>query len=119
LPVALALCTWWLRRRFTARDLFPLVPFFALSALAAGWTIWEQKYHSGAEGAAWAQTFPERVAIAGRVGWFYLGNLAWPSALIFNTSRASGRSRWQGQPSRAAPEGSPARRARVCCSRSG
>jgi tetratricopeptide (TPR) repeat protein len=83
LPVALALCAWWLRRRLAWRDLLQLAPFFALSALAAGWTIWEQRVHSGAEGAAWAQTWPERFAIAGRVVWFYLGKLAWPADLIF------------------------------------
>lgn len=83
LPVVLALCSWWVRRSLTWRDLVPLVPFFALSAVAAGWTIWEQRVHSGAEGAEWAQTWPERFAIAGRVIWFYLGKLAWPAELIF------------------------------------
>ncbi|MCX6955135.1 MAG: tetratricopeptide repeat protein [Verrucomicrobia bacterium] len=83
LPEALALLTWWRRERLTWRDLGSLAPFFALSALAAGWTIWEQRVHSGAEGAEWAQTWPERFAIAGRVFWFYLGKLVWPADLIF------------------------------------
>ena len=61
----------------------PMRRFFALSALAAVWTIWEQRVHSGAEGAEWAQTWPERFAIAGRIIWFYLGKLAWPAALVF------------------------------------
>ncbi len=83
LPVALALCMWWRRGRFAWRDLLPLAPFLALSALVAGWTIWEQKFHSGAIGPEWSQTLPERVAIAGRAVWFYLGKLAWPEPLIF------------------------------------
>ncbi|MBI5688780.1 MAG: tetratricopeptide repeat protein [Verrucomicrobia bacterium] len=83
LPVALALIAWWQLRRVVWRDLLPLVPFFALSAMAAGWTIWEQKYHSGAAGEAWNQTLPERCVIAGRAIWFYLGKLAWPEPLIF------------------------------------
>ncbi len=83
LPVVLALCTWWGRRRLTWRDLVPLVPFLALSATAAAWTIWEQRVNSGASGAEWAQTWPERFVIAGRVGWFYLGKLVWPAELIF------------------------------------
>lgn len=83
LPVALALLTWWRRGRLVWRDLLWLAPFFALSAVASGWTVWEQKVHSGAEGAEWAQTWPERFAIAGRVIWFYLGKLAWPADLIF------------------------------------
>ena len=83
LPLALALCAWWTRRRFNVRDLVPLLPFFALSALAAGWTIWEQKVHSGATGPEWEQSLPERIVIAGRVIWFYLGKLVWPEPLIF------------------------------------
>ena len=31
----------------------------------------------------WAQSWPERVVIAGRVGWFYLGKLLWTHPLIF------------------------------------
>ena len=83
LPVALALCVWWQRGRLAWRDFLPLAPFFALSLAAAGWTIWEQRVHSGAEGAAWAQTWPERCVIAGRAVWFYVGKLAWPADLIF------------------------------------
>lgn len=83
LPVVLALCAWWQRGRLAWRDLFPLVPFFILSFGAAGWTIWEQRVNSGAQGAAWAQTWPERFVIAGRAVWFYIGKLAWPADLIF------------------------------------
>jgi tetratricopeptide (TPR) repeat protein len=83
LPVVLGLLTWWVHRRLTWRDLVPLLPFLALSAAAAVWTIWEQRVNSGAEGAEWAQTWPERFAIAGRVIWFYLGKLAWPAELMF------------------------------------
>lgn len=83
LPVALGLCLWWMRRRLTGRDLAALAPFTALSCIVAGWTIWEQKFHSGASGAEWAQTWPERVTTAGRIAWFYLGKLAWPEPLMF------------------------------------
>jgi tetratricopeptide (TPR) repeat protein len=83
LPVALALCTWWVCGRIGRRDLLALVPFFVVSGFAAGWTVWEQKFHSGALGAEWSQSFPERLAIAGRVIWFYLGKLVWPEPLIF------------------------------------
>ena len=83
LPVVLALCVWWQHRRLTWRDLGALVPFFVFSAVAAAWTIWEQRVNSGAAGAEWSQTWPERFAIAGRAVWFYLGKLAWPAELIF------------------------------------
>lgn len=83
LPAALGLCTWWIRGRLEWRDGWRLLPFLALSAVAAGWTIWEQKFHSGAIGPEWQQTLPERFIIAGRAVWFYLGKLLWPEPLIF------------------------------------
>ncbi len=83
LPVALALCTWWMGGRIDWKHIRALAPFFLLSMVAAAWTIWEQKFHSGASGSEWDQTWPERFAIAGRVVWFYLGKLAWPEPLIF------------------------------------
>ena len=83
LPVVLGLVAWWRGEGLTRRVMWALVPFFALSALASGWTIWEQRIHSGAEGAEWSQTWPERIAIAGHVIWFYLGKLAWPEPLLF------------------------------------
>ena len=83
LPVVLGLCLWWRSGRLRWRDFALLAPFLFISAAASGWTIWEQKFHSGALGAEWAQTWPQRLAIAGWDIWFYLGKLVWPSPLIF------------------------------------
>jgi protein O-mannosyl-transferase len=83
LPVVLGLCRVWDDGRWRWRDAIPLAPFFAISGLASAWTIWEQKFHSGAVGADWALTVPQRLIVAGRVVWFYLGKLAWPHPLIF------------------------------------
>jgi protein O-mannosyl-transferase len=107
LPVVLALCAWWVKGKAGtplpaslatirrdpawngasaltwARYAFALVPFLALSLLAGGWAIWEQKYHQHALGAEWSQSFPEQLEIAGRAIWFYLGKLIWPHPLIF------------------------------------
>ncbi|TMP97810.1 MAG: O-GlcNAc transferase, partial [Verrucomicrobia bacterium] len=66
LPGVLALCVWWRRGRIRWRDIANLIPFVLISALASAWTIWEQKFHSGASGAEWAQTWPDRLIIAGR-----------------------------------------------------
>lgn len=89
LPVVLGLCLWWRDGRWHWRNVVPLVPFFVLSVLAAAWTIWEQKFHSGAAGTEWSQSWPERLIIAGLDVWFYLGKLAWPHPLIFNYPRWS------------------------------
>jgi tetratricopeptide (TPR) repeat protein len=83
LPVVLGLCWWWIEGRWRWRNGLRLAPFFLISGLASAWTIWEQKFHSGALGPEWAQTGAERLVIAGKVVWFYLGKLLWPHPLIF------------------------------------
>lgn len=83
LPVVLGLCLWWMDGRWRWRNLIPLVPFLLISAVASGWTILEQQFYSGATGAEWAQTWTERIIIAGLNIWFYLWKLAWPHPLIF------------------------------------
>jgi tetratricopeptide (TPR) repeat protein len=83
LPVVLGLCIWWVRGKIRRRDALALAPFALISALASGWTIWEQKFHARAAGPDWAQTLPERLIIAGKAIWFYLGKLVWPHPLIF------------------------------------
>ena len=83
LPVVLGLCIWWRRGRIRWRDTVRLAPFLLISAVASAWTIWEQKFHASAVGPEWAQSWPERLIIAGRAMWFYLAKLAWPDPLIF------------------------------------
>ena len=83
LPFVLALCIWWMRGKIRWRDVITLIPFALISALASAWTIWEQRFHARAVGPDWAQTFPERLVIAGKAIWFYLGKLVWPHPLIF------------------------------------
>lgn len=83
LPVVLALCVWWRTGRIGWRYIVALAPFVLISALASVWTILEQKFHAGAIGADWTQTWPDRLIIAGRAIWFYVAKLAWPHPLIF------------------------------------
>jgi protein O-mannosyl-transferase len=83
LPVVLGLCWWWQEGRWRWRNGLWLIPFFLISAAAGVWTIWEQQYHSGALGPEWVQSWPERLVIAGKTIWFYLGKLLWPHPLMF------------------------------------
>ena len=83
LPVVLGLCAWWLDGRWRWRTVVSLAPLFLISAVAAGWTIWEQQFHSGALGEEWAYGWVARAVIAGNVVWFYFGKLLWPHPLIF------------------------------------
>ncbi len=91
LPVVLGMCWWWIGNegcgpwkwlRLHWRGLLWLAPFFLISAAAAGWTIWEEKFVSGAVGADWAQSWPDRCVLAGKAVWFYFFKLLWPDPLI-------------------------------------
>jgi len=83
LPIVAALCTWWLEGRWSWKPIKFLSPLVVISASAGVWTVWEQKFHSGAFGNDWTQRFLERVAVAGDSIWFYLSKLLWPYPLIF------------------------------------
>jgi tetratricopeptide (TPR) repeat protein len=84
LPSALLVVFWWQRGRLSwRRDVLPLVPFFLLGAAAGGLTAWVEQWMIGAEGEEFGFTLIERFLIAGRVVWFYLEKLLWPSDLIF------------------------------------
>ena len=83
LPFVLALCVWWMRGKIRWRDTLAFAPFALISAVASTWTIWEQRFHARAVGPEWVETFPERLIIAGKAIWFYLGKLVWPHPLIF------------------------------------
>ncbi len=83
LPVVLGLCWWWQEKRWRWGNSIWLAPFLLVSGAASAWTIWEQKFHSGAVGAEWAQSGLERLALAGKVTWFYFWKLLWPHPLVF------------------------------------
>jgi len=82
LPLVLGLCAWWTERRMTLRAWARLVPVFLMSAAASALAIWTQ-HLEGANEAEWVLRWPERVAVAGRIFWFYLGKLLWPHPLTF------------------------------------
>ena len=85
LPAALLLVFWWQRGRLSwKKDVVPLVPFFLIGAVAGIFTIWvERTQIIGAEGSALVIPVLDRMLIAGRAIWFYLGKLFWPAELIF------------------------------------
>lgn len=83
LPAALLLLIGWKRGRIGAREVLPLLPFFAVGAALAGVTVWLERAHVGAVGRDWDLSFFDRCLIAGRAVWFYLGKLLWPATLSF------------------------------------
>ncbi len=84
LPAALLVIFWWQRGRLSwKQDVMPLILFFVAGIGAGLFTAWMEWKFVGARGSAFDFTFIERVLIAGRVIWFYLGKLVWPADLIF------------------------------------
>jgi tetratricopeptide (TPR) repeat protein len=84
LPAAILLILWWKRGRIAwRRDVVPLAPFFLVGAAFGLMTAWFERTYIGATGADFQFSAIERLLIAGRVFWFYLGKLLWPANLIF------------------------------------
>jgi protein O-mannosyl-transferase len=83
LPMVLFLCAWWMEGRWNWRNLMRLGPIFAISFLAGVVTLWPQMGDKAVmAGPSEDGNWPERVARAGDVIWFYLGKLTWPRPLM-------------------------------------
>ncbi|HUB66948.1 MAG TPA: tetratricopeptide repeat protein [Candidatus Methylacidiphilales bacterium] len=83
LPVVLGLCAWWLEGRWQWRHLAKLAPIFLMAVIAAVLSLWS--YRSATSVFAETQavrTWPQRIATAGDVIWFYLDKLLWPHPLM-------------------------------------
>jgi len=87
LPAAVLLAVYWRIGRIRWRNVWPLVPFFAVGVAMAMITIHMEKHTVGAKGPEWALSFLDRWLIAGRALWFYAGKLVWPANLTFNYPR--------------------------------
>lgn len=84
LPAALLVVFWWKRGRLELRrDVAPLAPWLLLGAGAGLFTAHFERELIGAQGVDFALGFVERLLLAGRVFWFYLGKLVWPADLMF------------------------------------
>ncbi len=83
LPVVLGLCTWWMKGGLNRQLLLRLAPFLVFSLASTALTMWPKPLPADAiADPHWAQTWPQRIAIAGDAFWFYLGKLLWPHPLM-------------------------------------
>jgi protein O-mannosyl-transferase len=84
LPCALLVVFWWRRGRLESRrDFAPLIPWIAVGAASGLISAWVERVYVGASGSDFALTGMDRVLVAGRAVWFYLGKLVWPAGLNF------------------------------------
>jgi len=82
LPAALLLVLWLQKKPIGRRALLEITPFVVL-ALAIGLVaVWWEKYHQGTRMLV-SLGPPERLLIASRAVWFYLGKIFWPAKLTF------------------------------------
>lgn len=84
LPAALLVVLWWKNGRLSwRRDVVPLLPWFLIALVAGLFTAWVERKLIGAEGVQFSLSAVQRVLLAGRVIWFYLGKLVWPAGQAF------------------------------------
>ncbi len=100
LPAALLVVLWWKNGKLSwRRDINPLIPWL-LAATAMGlFTSWDERKVIGAEGADFELALGDRVFLAGKVIWFYVGKMVWPVDLNFFYPRwdvASAATSWTG-----------------------
>ena len=83
LPAAFAVVLWFRRGRLARRDVVQLAAMIPLGVAAGALTSWMERFIVGAAGPEWALSPFDRLIVAGRAFWFYLGKLAWPHPLTF------------------------------------
>ena len=78
LPAALLILQWWRRGSVTLTDIALVLPFFLVAAAFAALDLLLVSTKTPAE---FDFSFVERLLIASRAIWFYVGKLAWPADL--------------------------------------
>jgi tetratricopeptide (TPR) repeat protein len=87
LPAALLVVEWWRHGRLHRRDLRGTAVWFLLAILFGVMTAWLEATHVRAAGHDWQVQGADRLLVAGRAPWFYLGSLLWPFGLCFSYER--------------------------------
>src|SRR5437667_1735635 len=82
LPGALLLVLWLKQKPIGRRALLEIIPFVVLALGIGLVAVWWEKYHQGTR--MLVSLGPvERLLIASRAVWFYLGKIFWPAKLTF------------------------------------
>jgi len=84
LIAALLLLLWLKGIRIDRKRCLQIVPFIVLGLAMGALTIWWEHSHQGLHPTALGFNPLERILIASRALWFYLGKLIWPMDLSFS-----------------------------------
>ncbi|MBP6964628.1 MAG: tetratricopeptide repeat protein [Armatimonadetes bacterium] len=87
IPAALLLVSWLRRERIGWLEFALITPFVTLGVGAGLISIWWEKNKQGTTGEMFDFTVADRILIAGRALWFYLGKLILPVKLAFSYSK--------------------------------
>jgi protein O-mannosyl-transferase len=85
LPPVMLAAALWRRGRLSFKDLLHCAPHFSLALAFGLMSAWFQKYQALAGQTLPSQNFAERLVLASRAGWFYLGKalLPWNLNLVY------------------------------------
>ena len=83
LPAALLLILWLQKKPINRERILQIAPFFLLGLGMGLVSVWWERYHQGTRLGLAPLGPVERILVASRAVWFYLGKLIWPSNLSF------------------------------------
>ncbi len=83
LPAALFLILWLQKKRIDWPRVWQIAPFVVLGLTMGLIAVWWERYHMGTRGPLFVLGPLERLIVATRAAWFYLGKLLWPAKLTF------------------------------------
>jgi protein O-mannosyl-transferase len=84
IPAALLLVLWLQRKTINLARIAQVAPFVILGIGMGLVSIWWERHHQGTQGHLFAIGLGERILLAHRGIWFYLGKLVWPNELSFS-----------------------------------
>lgn len=87
LPAALLVICWLRGERLSWKRVLETLPFAVSGLVMGAVSIWWERYHQGTFGPQFTLEAGQRLLVAGRAFWFYLGKLAWPAKLAFSYPR--------------------------------
>jgi len=84
LPAALLLILWLKKKSINLKRLAQIVPYLVIGLGMGLVTVWWERFHQGTEGKPFALDPLQRILLASRAVWFYVGKLIWPANLTFS-----------------------------------